>query len=557
MNPRKYAIFSISSFFFLSLLVMLKQLTSDNYFSCFLSDTYQYTSWASQFIESLNEGIIYQRWTPLNFWGYGNPTFFLYGPLAFYMVAIFHIFSDSLILAMKLARSFSLFVSASGVFFLTREIYNEKVAFITGIVYIFFPFFIFDLYAGFFPSSISIMWFPLILFFIYKYIKKREYLYLLYAGVCYGGLIFTHLINAYMFTFIMIAFIIYMSISERKPKYLFAMPIIFVTGFAISSTYFLPFIYEKHFFNYQAEIEHFPIRYFFIFPKYTNNFPSDFFWRALYHEYLGYVILFFVITLLILFLILRSNRHLIIKKDINTFNKFFIAVSFFSLFMLFGPSIFLYETIPFFDHILPARWLSITAFIVVLLFSYLIYMLEILSVSKLRRYSLLLVLSVMCLVLDYKYVNSAHSFDKQELFPPKAINWLTWILPKDANVSSLDDGGLGERVVVTEGEGDYKVVTWESAKRTVDITAYRPLILRIRTLNFPGWTAYVNGTNTEIKTENNTGAILIDIPPGRHLLTLKFGDTPIVYYSKIISLVSFSGIIILVIFKRWKIHAYK
>ncbi len=558
MNNKKYVIFSIVSLLFLSILVMFKQLQSHNYFSSFVSDTYMNTSWASQFIEALKEGIIYPRWTPLNFWGYGNPTFVLYGPLAFYVVALFYIFSDSLILAMNLTKFLSLFVSASGIFFLVREIYDDKVALISGIVYILFPFYIFDLYCGgSFPSSISLMWFPLILFFIYKYIKKREYLYLLYSGVCYGGLILTHIINAYMFTFIIIVFIIYMSLAKRRPKYLFAMLIVLITGIAISSAYFIPFIHGKYFINYQLELERFPVDYFFIFPKRTNDFPSDFFWRAFYSEYLGFVILFFVITLMTLFRILKSN-HLIIKKDIDIFNKFFIGVSFFSLFLLFGPSIFLFETIPFFNHILPVRWLSLTAFAVVLLFSYFIHMLEILSVSKLRRYSLLAIIFLMCLLLDYKYISSAHSFDQQELFPPKAINWLTWILPKGINADSLDkDGGLKEKLVVTKGRVNYNIVKWESSKRIIEITACQATILRIRTFNFPGWTASIDGIKTEIKTENDTGAILVNIPPGRHILMLQFVDTPIVYVSKIISLSSFFVIIILVIFRTKKIYGHK
>src|SRR4030065_2279877 len=138
MNRKKYTVFSISTLFLLSLLVMLKQMLSDHYFSCFTSDTYMNTSWASQFIDALKEGIIYPRWTPLNFWGYGNPTFVLYPPLAFYMVAMFYIFSDSLIFAMNLTKFLSLFVSASGIFFLVREIYDEKVALISGTFYIVF-----------------------------------------------------------------------------------------------------------------------------------------------------------------------------------------------------------------------------------------------------------------------------------------------------------------------------------------------------------------------------------------------------------------------------------
>ena len=41
--------------------------------------------------------------------------------------------------------------------------------------------------------------------------------------------------------------------------------------------------------------------------------------------------------------------------------------------------------------------------------------------------------------------------------------------------------------------------------------------------------------------------MLIDISPGRHILMLEFVDTPIVYYSKLISLASYLGIIVLVI----------
>src|SRR4030042_4483202 len=100
-----------------------------------------------------------------------------------------------------------------------------------------------------------------------------------------------------------------MSLAKRRPKYLFAMPIVLITGIAISSAYLFPFIYEKYFINYQAELEIFPINYLFILPKYINNFQPDFFWRAFYNEYLGFVILFLVITLLILFFqILTSNQ---------------------------------------------------------------------------------------------------------------------------------------------------------------------------------------------------------------------------------------------------------
>ena len=74
--------------------------------------------------------------------------------------------------------------------------------------------------------------------------------------------------------------------------------------------------------------------------------------------------------------------------------------------------------------------------------------------------------------------------------------------------------------------------------------------MRIRTFNFPGWKAYVDGVETEIKTEKDVGAILINIPKGRHALVVRFEDTPIRYYAKLLSLVSLVSIILFVLFSR-------
>jgi len=89
-SPEAFNRFSIVFLFLLSLLLMLKQLASSSYFTVNIEAAFVYPSWAWQFKEALREGIIYPRWTPLNFWGYGSPTFLLYPPLAYYLVALFN-----------------------------------------------------------------------------------------------------------------------------------------------------------------------------------------------------------------------------------------------------------------------------------------------------------------------------------------------------------------------------------------------------------------------------------------------------------------------------------
>jgi len=51
--------------------------------------------------------------------------------------------------------------------------------------------------------------------------------------------------------------------------------------------------------------------------------------------------------------------------------------------------------------------------------------------------------------------------------------------------------------------------------------------LLIRTFNFPGWTATVDGNPVALKTAEDLGDIEIDLTAGAHLVTLDFRDTPV------------------------------
>ena len=146
MNNRRYTVFSIIFLFFLSALIMLRQLKTPGYFSCHIEDSLAYTSWAWQFIQALKEGVIYPRWLSLDFWGYGSPTFILFPPLAFYLVAFFNVFTDSLIAAMNITKFAALFFSGAGMFFLVKEFYSNKIALLSSCLYVTFPYTIFQFY---------------------------------------------------------------------------------------------------------------------------------------------------------------------------------------------------------------------------------------------------------------------------------------------------------------------------------------------------------------------------------------------------------------------------
>jgi hypothetical protein len=539
---------------------MLKQILVPGYFCVHAEDTYAFTSRGWHFVEALKEGILYPRWAYLNFWGYGSPAFILYPPLGYYFTAFFSMFTGSVITAMNLTKIFALFLSGTGMFFLVREFYSERIALLTASFSIIFPYTIFQFYlVGTFYSIVSIMWFAPIILFTYRYMRGKSYKNVIYAGLCYGGLILTHLINAYMFTFVLVAFIIYMSIIHKRLRDVMLIPLIMGLGFLISSAYTVPIIFEKQFLNLNEFIGEgskigfiYDFRNFFILPNMTGKFSSGHLWNAFYHMFVFYVSLFCILIALS-FLQVYKAKKIVTIQHVNQVNKFFIGTALFTIFLLFGISAFVWEIIPFFKYIqFSHRWLTITTFAVVFLFAVIFWALRNVHTTKKERNVLIVILiliGVTSFSLDYEYIRFAPVFKEQELIPVKTPNWYRVDLPVFVNIESIDKGdSLREKVSIISGEGDIEITKWASAERIIKTTAYQPLTVRIRTFNFPGWKAYIDTKQRDIHSEKDTGAILIDVAEGKHTLVLRFEDTPVRYYSKIISLVSFSIVVFLLFF---------
>ena len=300
--------FCVAFLFVLSALLMLRQLASPGYFTVIVEDAFIYPSWAWQFNEALKEGTIYPRWLPLDFWGYGSPTFLLYPPLAFYMVALFNFFTDSIIAAMNLAKFTALFLSGAGMYFLVKEFYPARVALLSATFCVILPFNIFSMYLyGSFAAMISCLWFAPILLFIYKYCKTGGLKYMIYSGACYGGLILTHLITAYMFTFVILAFAIYLALVRKKPRDIIIIPTVLLTGLSLSAAYILPIIFEKKYVNLEnfTSDTNYIYSNFFILPDMTARIAQWRFWPIYYNTMALHTALF---CLFILICLIRSSK---------------------------------------------------------------------------------------------------------------------------------------------------------------------------------------------------------------------------------------------------------
>jgi hypothetical protein len=83
---------------------------------------------------------------------------------------------------------------------------------------------------------------------------------------------------------------------------------------------------------------------------------------------------------------------------------------------------------------------------------------------------------------------------------------------------ATEPGGLS----IISGHGRIVSQKLNLARREFLIECEEPLRARIVTYHYPHWVARLDGREIEINAERDSGLMLVDLPPGRHLLTLDY-----------------------------------
>jgi hypothetical protein len=100
--------------------------------------------------------------------------------------------------------------------------------------------------------------------------------------------------------------------------------------------------------------------------------------------------------------------------------------------------------------------------------------------------------------------------------------------------------GDGSRTALLEpGPGQSgTVLTVGPESLLMEVQQDRPGPMTLAQFDFPGWTAHVDGAPVAIAPAPESGAIQLDLPAGRHQISLAFGDTPIRRAGELLSLVA-------------------
>jgi len=512
-----------------SVIITLPIFLSDNLFIA--QDILFHFTWAEQFHHALMDGALYPRWVDTPF-GYGSPVFIFYAPLGFYLISVIKFITGSLILSIKLVIYLSFFLSGITMFFFVRNLNGDRTGFVSAILYQLIPYHTFNLFTrGVFPELLAFIWFPLILLFIRKMFLDKKPITIAFTGLTYAGLIMIHLVSAFMFTFVMIGYGLYLIFIEKKSGLLSLLIAMFL-GLGLSSVYLLPVVFERAFIHIEF------IKFF----NYTDCFLFLSKNLADRHFYPIPHWIFIIEAGFVIFSILLIKRKLIERK-----NVFFVLLLSTSLFLTLPLSSLIWKHVPEFSNLqFPWRWLMVSGFALSVLAG------TVIANSKGSTRTLIGLFVLPMLILSFLNIRQVSFFTNEDIDRWKKSSVLyapieyrpIWLQQHRKNLPPT------EKVSIAIGIGAFDIIEWKTHKRTLLTKGETNLRLQFSTFYFPGWTAELDGKSYNILVDKENGSMILEIPKGSHQIQLTFRDTQVRILGKVISISSLFLILVL------SAHAY-
>jgi hypothetical protein len=512
-----------------SVLLIARQFTNPNFPSCVIDDSVLHMSWVQQFSTSLAQGYWLPRWMPDSNGGYGSPVFIFYSPVVYYLTALLKFGTGSVIVAMKLARFLALFLSGLAFFAYARGMVPSKTALVVALVYIALPFHVLDIsYWTLYAEPWAWIWFPLILMFLRQMLDSDRWNSpsMRMFAVCYGGLILTHLVSAYMFSFVIAGYTLFRRNRKSVLVALGQVGLATGLGLALVAFFLLPAYYEQRF----VHIDYITLRPEFNFRNTFLFFPvADFMRDAPFQSRTNALLQ--SVTLLQtlwaitgLFLIFRVGT---IADSIKREVGFAAGVGLSCLFLMSRVSVWVWDWVPRLPQIqFSTRWLSVFSLAVAWIGGVSLDLLRTRRAQNwinLLHFSLafIMILGTGVLVLSACFLSEEHheralqSVQNAPEYNPRAmVDW-----------TRQEIWPIAPPFKVSEGQAQVEIEQWLAQDRTLIVEAQTRVRLKVRLFDYPGWTVLDNGVAVSPGLDPATGSMLLDVSPGHHRITLSFRST--------------------------------
>jgi len=453
---------------------------------------------SDQFDRALKSGATIPRWALSSNNGYGSPNFIFYAPLSYYAISAVHAIGPSLLSSLKVVIWLGFFLSGLTMFTALNKV-GSRGSLPCAILYQILPFHQIDLYCrGTLAELTAFIWFPLIIMCLHELFQSKGSTTVgIRLSISYAGLILTHLVSAFIFSFVIGAYLLFNSIQLKN--YYSAVHAFFflLIGLGLSSFYLLPCIFERQL-----------VQLDYLFRNDTHN--NNFLFMATRIDNFNLLLDFIVFLEAMIFIVMIVRLWQ--KKNWQFHNRsIFFIYMFPVVFILMTPLAKpLWDILPGFATLqFPWRWISMLEMALCFVLHSLCFNAENKftwepPLNRLLVYLLGAVFMVSCSFLATTHFYSITDIERVT----SSIDSETYNkLPREytpVTVTALEEllaSGSSEKVAVLSGIAIPSIVEWQPEQRTIMINASTPTQLKVGLFYYPGWTASLDGSNIPIKIE--------------------------------------------------------
>jgi uncharacterized membrane protein len=483
-----------------------------------------------QFDKVLRSGVIYPRWVPDINHGYGILTLIYYPPGFFYLTSAFNAILNDWMNTLFVITTLALSASGLSLYFLARTFYGQLASAVAAVLYMMLPMHMLDLYwRGGLPQFIGYVFPPLVMYFAYKLGREGKPRH--YAGfaIFYGLHLLIHLPVSLMFTYAVAFFAAAWAIKERNWRIGARLAGAMLLGLLLSAIYWLPAAFEtKYAYEFASDLFPYHQSYITLAPVLDAD-PYYDLWRLLNN-----IFAFNALALIATIVVLRYLRRSLAAGAGATSVQWsplamWITMGIATTFMSTSFSGYISVLLPKIQITVPAwRWLTLAA-----MFTSLIVAAAIDGIRKqaamppkvlwtCRAAVVVVILLNVWLSVRWSVIRPLSHPTFHPAPSASSVVESSWTPKNATQPQELPDTPL----VVAEPEGAaIEVSRWEPQDREVQVKVESPTIVRLKTYNFPGWTARLDGKVVPMLSDKD-GIQQIEVPPGIHKIQAAFVNTP-------------------------------
>lgn len=471
---------------------------------------------------SILAGDIPARWSANLLYGYGYPLFIFYSPLVYAVGAVITLIGITPLTAVKVISMLSIIGGTTGVFMLTRQLTKNGVAaFAASVIYAYAPYRATDLYVrGAIAEFVGLSLLPWLLYTLWLTIKNARVTTGILHGILLGAFITTHHITTMIFAMLYVPFTGYALLKNKSSfgRTPVIVGVSLLVALGISCWYWVPLLVESHYIN-TTSLYAFPLNFFLLTVSGLWDSPWGY----------GGVLDADPMSLQIgksLFLImglLTAGIPYLLYKRLYTI-VFWLGIFFAFGFLELKASAFIWDSVPLL-HVLRIPW---RLHMVLITIGAMLTAMAIDEFCRRARHtwhywiSQVVIVTVILLTITTQVQFFRPKIFYTGYYPHETTTWDDEYLPKWVKQKPMSASPgtqvISGKATISYEKGDY-------LNKQIALDVYQPAVLEFPVIWYHGWLAQVDGKSSKISVNQPYGTVLINVPAGKHAVTLRFNKT--------------------------------